>query len=227
MGKLLGLNMMNVQFAKKNDTYGVIMENFVLNGHELQDGGSLLTKTVPNFRVNSLDFYTINNVMNEIAQFNMEKCFIELCLFDFLIASTDRHCENWGIIHNMGEYHFATIFDNGDALGFNVTNEKLELYKTNQKAFEAFTNRAKTLFEINGKSNAKAKVLLNYLCNLHKEIIAEVIAEFATLNYNEVLVIINQVPEELMSKDQKDWVMRLIKYRHNWLINYKWRSVEN
>ena len=218
---------MNVQFAKNNDTYGVIMENFVPKGHELLDGGNLLLKTIPDFKVDCLDYYTIENVMNEISKFEMDKSFIELCVFDFLIASTDRHCENWGVIQNMGEYCFAPLFDNGDALGFNVTDEKLIIYKNNQMAFEAFTNRAKTLFEIDGKKRSKVKDLLNYLYNLNEEIMTEVIADFKFLNYNDVLSIISKVPEELMSQEQKSWVERLIKYRHDWLVNYKWRSVEN
>lgn len=227
IGALLGLDMMNVQFAKKGETYGVIMENFVAQGHDLRDGGQLLLKTIPTFNVNSLDNYTIENVMAEIKQFNMEKYFLEMCVFDFLIASTDRHCENWGIIHNMGEYYFAPIFDNGDSLGFNVTDNKLSLYEVDQRAFEAFTNRAKTLFEINGKNKVKAKVLLNYLYNKYTLIMTEIIADFSRLNYNDVLDIINQVPQELMSAEQKKWVMKLIKYRHSWLINNNWGSVEN
>lgn len=216
--------MMNVQFAQNGNTFGVIMENFVPKGQELKDGGSLLSKTIPNFKVDSLDFYTIGNIMNEVAYYEMERQFIQLCLFDALIASSDRHCENWGVINNKGIHTFAPIYDNGDSLGFNVTDEKLLLYERDEIAFKAFTNRSKTLIEVNGKRQPKLKALLNYLFDNYKDLLIKEIDHFTTLNYNDILTITNQVPLEIMNIKQKNWVNRLIKYRHEWLIEYKWRE---
>lgn len=224
IGILIGLNMMHVQFAKNEDAYGVIMENFVPIGHELQDGGGLLSKLLPEFKVSSLDFYTIDNIMNVVAYFEMEQQFIQLCLFDALIASSDRHCENWGVIHNKGTYTFAPIYDNGDSLGFNVPDEKLTLYEKDMNAFNAFTNRTKTLIEVDGKRKPKLNVLLNYLLDNYGEIVSKEIDRLRALDYNGILAITNQVPTEIMSNEQKKWVNRLIKYRHVWLIDYKWRE---
>lgn len=178
IGTLLGLSMMNVHFAKLGNQLGVIMENFVPIGYDLQDGGSLLTKSIPNFKVECLDFYTINNIMNEIASFEMEKQFIEMCMFDFLIASSDRHCENWGLLHNKGRYGFAPIYDNGDSLGFNVSEDKLALYDRDVKAFEGFTNRSKTLIEVGGKRKPKTINLLEYLKMNYHTLYNEAIARF-------------------------------------------------
>lgn len=219
IGTLLSLNMMNVQFARLGDRLGVIMENFVPEGYDLQDGGSLLTKSIPNFNVGSLKYYTIENIMNEIIPFKMEKKFIEMCVFDFLIASSDRHCENWGVLHKKGSYVFAPIYDNGDSLGFNVPIEKLELYDCDLKAFEAFTNRSKTLIEVYGKTKPKTVQLLEYLKVNYRKVYSEVIARFSDLDYNSVLVILNKVPDEIMSVMYKKWVLRLIKHRHQLLLN--------
>lgn len=224
IGLLLDLNMMHVQFAKKDNTYGVIMENFVPRGHELQDGGGLLSKSISGFKVDCLDFYTIDNIMNEVAYFGMEQQFVQLCLFDALIASSDRHCENWGVIHNKGTYTFAPIYDNGDSLGFNVTDEKLSIYETDANSFNAFTNRTKTLIEVNGKKKPKLKALLNYLLDNYENLVIREIDHFKVLDYNEILAITNKIPLEIMSIEQKKWVNRLIKYRHEWLIDYKWRE---
>lgn len=226
IGKLLSLNMMHVQFARNNETYGVIMENFVPRGCQLEDGGTLLSKTIPSFKVDSVENYTIENIMIEVERFGMEKQFIELCLFDALIASTDRHCENWGIVYDGVRYQFASIYDNGGALGFNVHDDKLDLYASDLKAFQAFTNRTKTLIEVNGKKKPKVMLLLRYLYDNYEEIFLEAMAIFETLDYNKVSSIVDQVPLEIMNKKQQEWVKSLIRYRHNWLIEYKWKGVE-
>lgn len=218
IGLLLGLNMMNVQFAKLGNQLGVIMENFVPAGYDLQDGGSLLTKSIPKFNVGSLDFYTIDNIMDEISFFNMEKKFIEMCVFDFLVASSDRHCENWGLVHKKGTYEFAPIYDNGDSLGFNVPLNKLELYERDVKAFEGFTNRSQTLIEIDGKRKPKTLRLLEYLKANYHTLYNEIIACYSNLNYNLVLDILSKVPNEIMSEVYKKWVLRLIKHRHQLLL---------
>lgn len=219
IGTLLGLKMMHVQFAKLNNQLGVIMENFVPRGYDLQDGGSLLTKSIPNFNVISLDFYTIENIMNEITFFNMEKKFIEMCFFDFLIASSDRHCENWGLLHSKGSYQFAPIYDNGDSLGFNVPLHKLELYNRDIKAFEGFTNRSQTLIEVAGKRKPKTIKLLEYLRSNYHTIYNEVVESYSNLDYNLVLAILDKVPDEIMSDIYKEWVLRLIKHRHQILLH--------
>lgn len=218
--------MMHVQFAKYNGTYGVIMENFSPKGLQLEDGGTLLSRVIPYFKVDSLEFYTIENIMAEISRFAMHKQFIELCLFDALIASTDRHCENWGILFDGETYRFAPIYDNGGALGFNVHDDKLKLYACDVKAFQAFTDRTKTLIEVDGKRKPKVAKLLNYLYDNYEGVVREIIRNFKMLDYNDILSIINRVPEEIMSKKQQEWVYSLIQYRHYWLTEYKWRSVE-
>lgn len=225
LGITLGLNMMHVQFAKKGNKYGVIMENFVPAGHELYDGGRLLLKTIPNFNVWSLKFYSIENIMNEIAYFGMEREFIKMCLFDTLIASQDRHCENWGILDDkQGTYSFSPIYDNGDSLGFNLPERKLIQHKTDRRAFEAFTNRTTTQIEVNGETKPKLKIMLKYFYDNYHNIMIEEIEKFRTIDYNNVLAIINAIPNEIMSSDQKYWVFDLIKYRHEWLIEYKWKE---
>lgn len=226
IGKLLNLNMMHVQFAKNGGTYGVIMENFVSKGCQLEDGGTLLSKTIPSFKVDSLEHYTIENVMAEITRFDMEKQFIELCLFDALIASTDRHCENWGIVYDGTKYQFAPIYDNGGSLGFNVHDEKLDLYASDSNAFQAFTNRTKTLIEVDGKKKPKVTLLLGYLYDSYEEIFIEAMEIFKTLDYNGVQSIVNQVPTEIMNKKQREWVKSLIGYRHKWLTEYRWKGVQ-
>lgn len=221
LGELLHLTMMHVQFAQHNGTFGVIMENFVSKDQELQDGGQLLSKAIPDFNVNSLDFYTIENIMSEIVNFEMETDFIRLCLFDALIASSDRHCENWGVIYDKGNYTFAPIYDNGNSLGFNVANEKLSLC---EQAFQTFTNRSKTQIEVGGKRKPKTMLLLNYLlCNYHG-IVQKEMDSYRSLDYHKVSAIINGIPPEIMSVQQQEWVYYLIKYRHKWLTEYRWKE---
>lgn len=224
LGKMLHLNMMNVYFAKSNRTIGVIMENFVPNGHTLIEGADLLTKAIPSFNVNSLEYYSIENIMNEIEAFKMEQNFIDLCIFDALIAGTDRHCENWGIIDSGTDYYFAPIYDNGSSLGFNLHQKKLELYERDLQAFKAFNNRTITQIEIDGKRKPRVKLLLNFLFKNYKDLFIKSMEKFALLNNDEVIFIINKIPLEIMNEREKQWVKRLVFYRYNWLMNFEWKE---
>lgn len=42
--------------------------------------------------------YTLNNILNDLKEYDLIEEFIEILLFDGFIGQTDRHEENWGII---------------------------------------------------------------------------------------------------------------------------------
>ncbi|WP_170006027.1 HipA domain-containing protein [Bacillus fonticola] len=221
IGKSIGLTMMNVSFATHNEREGVLLENFSPRGIEMHDGGEILSTIVEQFNPKQLDDYSIENIIKALNHFNLIGQFISVCVFDSLIANQDRHCENWAIMLVKGNYNFSPIYDNGASLGFNESEEVLREYLRDEVRFKAFTNRAKTLIEVNGNRKPKVKQLMDYLSVHFAKTVNREIDRTQSLDYNKLNTILDKVPDHLMSDIQRDWVVKLIAYRVDWLTYWR------
>ena len=221
IGKSIDLNMMNVSFATHNEREGVLLENFSPNGIEMYDGGEILSTVVEQFNPKELDDYSIENITKALDHFDLIDQFISVCVFDSLIAYQDRHCENWAIMLVKGNYEFSPIYDNGSSLGFNESEEVLREYLRDEVRFKAFTNRAKTLIEVNGNRKPKVKQLMDYLSVHFAKTVNREIDRTQSLDYNKLNTILDKVPDHLMSDIQRDWVVKLIAYRVDWLTYWR------
>ena len=221
IGKSIGLTMMNVSFATHNEREGVLLENFSPRGIEMHDGGEILSTIVEQFNPKKLDDYSIENIIKALNHFNLIDQFISVCVFDSLIANQDRHCENWAIMLVKGNYNFSPIYDNGASLGFNESEEVLREYLRDEMRFKAFTNRARTLIEVNGNRKPKVKQLMDYISVHFAKTVNREIDRIQSLDYNKLNTILDKVPDHFMSDVQRDWVVKLIAYRVDWLTYWR------
>ncbi|RWZ50122.1 toxin HipA [Halobacillus fulvus] len=220
LGKELHLRMMNVEFAEQKERKGVILENFISKTEGMADGGEILSTILDEFNPWSLDQYSIENIMMSLRPFNFEKDFVSLCFFDSLIANQDRHCENWAIVLGHGDPVFSPIFDNGASMGFNVGHEKLEQLMEDERMFKGFTNRSRTLIEVEQKKKPKVLKLLNYLNEHYPSYTKEEISRIGSLDLSKLRDILNHVPLTIMSELEKEWVLKLITYRKHWMLEW-------
>lgn len=98
IGKMLGLEMMDVFFAIHNRRTGVLLKKFQTAKEEFFDGGDLLKAVIDQFDSQNLQGYNLENIIQCLKPLGLEKEFIKMIIFDTVIANQDRHCENWGII---------------------------------------------------------------------------------------------------------------------------------
>ncbi|UOR10259.1 HipA domain-containing protein [Halobacillus amylolyticus] len=220
LGKMLHLKMMNVEFAEQNGRKGVILENFISKTEGMADGGEILSTILDEFNPWSLDQYSIENIMISLQPFGFEKDFVSLCVFDCLIANQDRHCENWAVVLSDGTPVFSPIFDNGASLGFNVGSRKLEDLMKDERMFKGFTNRSKTLIEVEQKKKPKVLKLLNYLKEQYPCYTKDEIRRIGSLDLSKLSNILNKVPLAIMSVLEKEWVLKLIHYRKQWMLEW-------
>ena len=224
VGLQLGLATMDVRFAVKGDVKGVLLKNFLMPNTEKIDGGELLARSNEKFNPLSLTDYTIERIMDGLDPYQLESNFISLCVFDFLIANQDRHCENWALILDKTGYSFSPFYDNGASLGFSLDNETLNSYLTDEARFIAFTNRSKTIIEVGGKRKPKFKKLLQYIDRHFPNVLNSEIDRLETLDYNKLKQVLAEIPEEWMNSLQKEWVLKLILFRKQWLLKKLWRE---
>lgn len=221
VGKALKLEMMDVSLATFNGRSGLILKNFIEKGNEeFFDGGDLLKTIVEDFDPNELDFYNLDNVLSCLRPFSLEKEIVKVILFDALIANQDRHCENWGVIQREARIRFAPIFDNGASLGFNNTEERIRLMFKDKNMFEAFTNKGKSIIGVGEKKKPKINALLSEVFRNLPDEFQEEIGRIRNLQNNTIEHILEMIPEKIMAPIHKQWVLRLLIHRKNWLLNW-------
>lgn len=66
---------------------------------------------------------------------NWQEAWAKIFCFDALIGNTDRHQENWGILHyEVGDY-FSPAFDNGTAMGHEIIDRNISTKLSNLEKY--------------------------------------------------------------------------------------------
>ncbi|MDC5497596.1 hypothetical protein OHX04_04045 [Acinetobacter baumannii] len=234
LAALLELPHAHYELAIHKGVRGVITKNFISErGEQLMLGNELLEGLVssaeegnPNIQFIE-DVYKImrNTIINKPIGFsslaNIKSAsdfFVGYLMFDALIANQDRHNENWGtIITVKGVKHLAPSYDHGASLARNVSDEEKRIRMTSKdkgQQIPTFVLKAKSWFlekEIAGK-----KKRLKLLDAFRRYALMERVAAKSWLEIlnkvkdDDVRLIIDRVPETLMSSTSKDFTYELI-----------------
>ena len=112
------------------------------------------------------------------------------------------------------------IYDNGASLGYQLQEERILKMFQDQRMFTAFTNRSYSLIGLPDKKKPKYRELLNFIYQLYPQETKEMVERISQINEKQILVILSKISEEAMSKVYKEWVLKLLQYRREWLINW-------
>lgn len=221
VGQKLGLNMMKAELAIYNGILGILSENFIQEDEEFYEGGDLFFTIAEDFDRYSLKYYNFDNIIKVLSEFNLNREFIPIPVFDAFIANQDRHCDNWGvIISSFRNYDLAPIYDNGASLGYQLQKERILKMFQDQRMFEAFTNRSFSLIGLPNRKKPKYRQLLGYIYELYPQEVKEILERINEINKEKILDVLNQIPDEAMCIVQKEWVLKLLQYRKEWLIQW-------
>lgn len=228
LGQRLGINVVNATLAIHKNVLGTISPNFVQRskGEAFSEGGDLLYSFLDNnFDRYSLIQYNFPNVIQTLSSYGLEQNFITIPVFDAIIGNQDRHCDNWGIITTGSEYRLTPIYDNGSSLGFNLQEDKIQQMLKSDDMFKGYISRGRSLIGLPPKKKPKYLDLLSYI-DLHfpKEI-SDVLEKLSNYDQPMVMQIIDSVPTTLMSEIHKEWIVRLLIDRKEWLLKWHERRV--
>lgn len=210
--KIFNLEVPETYFAIFKGKKGVISKSFIVDDIQLIEAVDFFG---PEFNESDLKMYTIEQSLEVAKSFDDEATFIAMCIFDYIIANQDRHCQNWGVLQNIKDvdHKMAPFYDNGSSLLNGYNEDKVNSMLSNTPEFEAFTNRAHSIFTIGQEEKPKANKLFSFLINYDRDIFKKSFARFNHCDCDIILNTIKKVPSDIISNERKTLIAKLIMYR--------------
>ncbi|MHA6261446.1 HipA domain-containing protein [Sporosarcina sp. CAU 1771] len=159
-----------------------------------------------------MTYYELPNIIELLTAYNLEKEFVAIPVFDALIANNDRHCDNWGVLSGPNGIRVAPIYDNGSSLGFNEVTEKKQKMLIDDKMLAGFCNRGKPSIGLPDRKRPKHFELLAFLHRHMPRELELAMKRLEKLNKGILLSIVKDIPNDIMSDLDKEWVIRLLLY---------------
>lgn len=226
VGKRIGFHTAEVKLAEHAGVLGTISKNFRADVEELYEGGDLFLARYEDFNRHSLTYYELPHILDILVAYDLEKDFVGIPVYDALIANNDRHCDNWGVLSSPEGIRMAPIYDNGSSLGFNETPERKHKMLTDNRMLAGFCNRGKPNIGLPGRKKPKHFELLSYLYEFYPKELQLAVSRLEQLNKGMLISIVDEIPDCVMSDLDKEWVIRLVLYRKDWILNWLEGSVK-
>ena len=168
-------------------------------------------------------YYTISNIKKTLDELDKSlfQDFIKIMIFDALVGEQDRHEENWGITINRKKYKISPLYDNGCNLLRDFKNESYsKKYYDGKKDFDAYINKSKTIiYKEDNKNKYKHFELIKYLNVDYRDIVQKEIKNLNKLTDETIEDIIEKIPDGLLTKKHKEYIIIYLKKRRDILIN--------
>ena len=205
--QLFDLKIPEVKFATRNGMQGVISKNFIDKKKEFLEISDYFQKINLDFNTEHLPHYKLSTALEIVDKLSMLRDFFEMCIFDFIIANQDRHCENWGILEELikGDFEFAPLYDNGSSLGCYLTEVRVKNCLSDERAFNGFNNRAHTIFTIKDVERPKISVFIKELITYDKTIFENAFSKFSGISNESIYKVIDIGEDKFLTKNSKSY----------------------
>lgn len=213
IGKVLRIKVQESYLAIKDNEQGILIKySFDRKSEYLEEGATLLKGEFPDFRVNKKPFYIYNNIEHCLIKekINIEE-FIDIMFFDCVIGNTDRHSENWGIIKNYDNNIKMLIaaYDNGSSLGREF-HSKEDLSTVD---IEKYARSSRSCIRLIEGRNVSHYEFLTYVLDKDSNQKTKYLEKINFLTEEKIKGIVNQIPDEFMPLNLKNFVIRLLLER--------------
>jgi len=139
IAKLVDIECMKVDIGKYDNRVGSLSYRINKDGENLIEGIQLINKYYPNYNPETLfddinkEYYSLEMILNSLKDYDFQREFLKIPVFDFLIGNTDRHQNNWAILQKDEDVRLCTLYDNGSSLCCYVTESNIDNYLGNDK----------------------------------------------------------------------------------------------
>lgn len=221
IAKVLGYKCAKIELGKDTENnIGVL--NYLFSDREKSPHTDIVTYLNKEGNERS-EYYTVSNIKKALDEIDnsLFQGFIRIMVFDALIGEQDRHEENWGITEKNGKYSISPLYDNGDSLLREFKNkDMLKKFQNGERDFDAYISRSKTLiYKEDKKKRYKHFELIDFLNKNYHEMVKTEIDNLNKLTDNDIDLIVNRIPSELLTNCQKEYIICYLRKRRDILLN--------
>lgn len=222
--KVLGFPCAQVELAVRNGKMGILSYFFVnkKEGYSHYDGGKFFPDEYDRIRNIGYTYQLIREVLTkpELNQYNLLENFLYIIVFDALVGSGDRHQDNWGITRHekRDEMFISPLYDNSSCLGKEVTVEEATKYLHSRSDFLRYLHNAKSKIGWNSTRKERHFVLIRHLFEEFPHKMNELIQQVANLSDECIQRIVEELPPDVITDEQKQFVIQYVSIRRNILV---------
>lgn len=226
---IIDLPAARVELAEFTSKPGLASRSFVRRkeGFDLVHGDELLAGHVIGYDRNKVfrqSSHSISNIVQAISAVFPEAGaretqltrFAGLMVLDALIGNTDRHHQNWGILHRSkpdgsAEHEVAPSFDHASALGRNVPAEERERRLRDHTVLNYVRKgRGGIFWKSDDAKGANPLELVELAARSWPEYFRPWLARIHALAEADFAVIVDRVPDVWMDTSQKKFCLALL-----------------
>jgi hypothetical protein len=164
------------------------------------------------------EFYSLEMILNSLAEYNLKDEFLKILVFDFLIGNTDRHQNNWAILKSENNIRICPMYDNGSSLCCYIEEKNLDSYLGKDKLrFNSIVDsKSKSRIRINKKTKKEPTHLevLQHIkqYNSNSNILKLINSITTLISEKSIDKIMSIYPEDILSSKRKNLIkMFLLK----------------
>ena len=206
-------------------TYGskIGSMSYLINNQDeiLIEGISLINKKYPHYNTDNMyddnrhEYYSLEMILNSIQEYNLEKDFLKIVIFDFLIGNTDRHQSNWAVLQKGDNIKICPIYDNGSSLCCYVMGDKIKSYLGNDivrlNSLVDTKSRSRIRIDKYQRKEPTHYELLKYVLTQHRE----AVLDFAylvqsTINEETLVILLNTYDNKTLGSDKKELIKKFV-----------------
>lgn len=223
LARLLAIPAATVELASLGGRRGVVVATVAPPGTELVHGNELLEAVVPNYpreHRQETPHYRLDTIVQALGHFDVRPpspappgdamaVFVHYLALDALIANTDRHHTNWGVLRHVddGTRTLAPSFDHATSLGFQLSDDRRRRTLDEPGGIEAFAAAGRSRpFE--GKPHLDH--LLTQGVRLRPDAGTHITQTLAALDEDALVRLATRVPEDVMSEPSRTFVQQLL-----------------
>ncbi|WP_156203399.1 HipA domain-containing protein [Candidatus Syntrophocurvum alkaliphilum] len=221
IAKLINIECMKVDLGSYNSRIGCISYKINNDNENLREGIQFINKYYPSYDPNLLydneqmEYYSLDMILHSLKEFDFQKEFLKIPIFDFLIGNTDRHQNNWAILQKGKSYTLCPLYDNASSLCCYIQESKIDGYLGNDKVrfLSLVDTKSTSRIRIN-KNIKKEPTHLEVLRFLRDNYYNDVIDIVQTINYhineNSLDEILEQYTADIVSKRRKILIKKFL-----------------
>ena len=214
--ELFDLKIPETKLADNKGIKGIIVKSFLVEENEQFNLEEAIVFFGSEFNVNDLSMYKLEIALSICEKYKCIFEFMQMSIFDYIIANQDRHCENWGFlspVSNLNEKRFCPLYDHGSTLMCGYNELQIESYLSDENKFAIYNKNSKTIFTVGEKKRCKSEIFIKELINYNSEIFNASYIGFEKYNYDTLKRKISEYLNGVATENRVELLAKLVASR--------------